>query len=144
MFLLLTGLSMAAEPNIDKGTFGLSFSLGDLALSGSDYVMGGQYFLAKKRALRAGLLLNTEADALGANASMRSYVGSGAARPFWEAGGGIVVGYDLAIIGLGLVGGEVWLKPNLSIWGATGLEVLVDDGVNLATRTSALNLAIYF
>ena len=66
------------------------------------------------------------------------------ARPFWEAGGGLVVDYDLALIGVGLVGGEVWLKPNLSIWGATGLQVLVDDGVNLATSTSALNLAIYF
>ena len=57
MLFLLSGLAFAAEPNVQKGSFGLSYNLGQLSMSSSnsDVLMGGHYFLAPKKAIRASV-----------------------------------------------------------------------------------------
>jgi hypothetical protein len=141
---VMTGAS-AAEPAVDKGTMGLSFDLGGLSLSSSDILMGGHYFLSKRKALNVYVGLDTELDALGTYASLRQYMNGGEARAFWEAGGGVFLdNSDLLILGGGSIGGEYWIKEHLSVWGRTGASLSIDNDVAITTRTSSLNLALYF
>ena len=146
MNFLLVGLAFAAEPNVQKGSFGLSYNLAQLNLSSSntDVLMGGQYFLAPKKAIRTAVGLDTNTDDIDIVGSYRSYMRGGAARPFLEIGGGVVMDYDLGLLATGQFGGEVWLLPQLSLWGATGLLLYIDDGVSMTTASSSLNLALYF
>ena len=146
MLFLLSGLAFAAEPNVQKGSFGLSYNLGQLSMSSSnsDVLMGGHYFLAPKKAIRASVGVDTSSDDIALVGSYRSYLRGGAARPFVEVGGGLVVDFDLALLATGQFGGEVWLLPQLSLWGSTGLLVYIEDGVDLTTASSSLNLSLYF
>ena len=146
MFILLTGLALAAEPNVQKGSFGLSYSLSQLGLtsSNSEMLMGGQYFLAPKQAIRAAVGLDTNTDDIAIVGSYRSYLRGGAARPFMEFGGGVVMDFDLGLLGAASFGGEIWVLPQLSLWGSTGLGLYLDDGVSMTTTSSSLNMAIYF
>ena len=146
MLILLTGLAFAAEPNVQKGSFGLSYNLAmlNLSSSNSDILMGGQYFLAPKKAVRAAVGLDTNTDDIAIVGSYRTYMRGGAARPFLEAGGGLIVDYDLGLLATGQFGGEVWLLPQLSLWGSTGLSLYIENGVSMTTASSSLNLAIYF
>ncbi|MGC6511131.1 MAG: hypothetical protein ACON4U_22125 [Myxococcota bacterium] len=146
MVLLMTGLALAAEPNVQTGSFGLSYSLGQLSMSSAntDVLMGGHYFLAPKKAIRASVGLNTTTDDLALIGSYRSYFRGGAARPFVELGGGLAMDFGIGLLASGQFGGEVWVLPQLSLWGSTGLLVTIDDGVSVATASSTLNLALYF
>lgn len=141
---LMTG-ALAAEPAVEKGTMGLSFDLGGLSFSGSDILMGGHYFLSSRRAINVYMTLDTDLDALGTYASLRQYMNGGEARAFWEAGGGVFLdNSDLLIIGGGSIGGEYWIKEHLSLWGRTGATLSIENDVTISTRTSSLNLALYF
>ena len=113
MVLFMTGLALAAEPNVQTGSFGLSYSLGQLSMSSAntDVLMGGHYFLAPKKAISCFGGLNTTTDDLALIGSYRR-VFEGRCPSVCGVGGGLAMDFGIGLLASGQFGGEVWFCPS--------------------------------
>ena len=138
--------AVAAEPSVGAGSMGLSFDLGGLALTGAPAAVSLSYFQSDRSAWLGAVGLDSASEEIALAASLRTYLSAGEARGFWQVGGalGVDTSDDLLIAATGALGVEYWLTEHLSLWGMTGLSLILDDDFRAVTGSSALHASIYF
>ena len=136
----------AAEPDVGAGSMGLSFDLGALALTGTPAAVSLTYFQSDRSAWLGAVALDSATEELVLGASLRTYLSAGEARGFWQVGGalGVDTSDDLVIAATGGLGVEYWLTEHLSLWGMTGLSLIIDDDFRAVTGSTTLHASIYF
>jgi len=150
LFLLALTIAPAsavgAEPDVGAGSMGLSFDLGGLALAGAPTAVSLSYFQSDQSAWQGTFGLDSATEELVLAAALRTYLSTGEARGFWQVGGalGVDTSDDLLIAATGALGVEYWLTEHLSLWGITGLSLILDDDFRAVTGSSSLNASIYF
>jgi hypothetical protein len=144
--LLSQPASAQEQTDWGPGTLGISFDLAALATAGETPTMGLTYVLSQDAAVIATVALESNVGVFGLGGAYRNYLNRGDVRGFWQAGGGIAGdGTDDVILGAtGALGAEYWLNSHVSVWGMTGISVIVEDDFNAVTGTSALHASLYF